>query len=514
MEKENYKMIKSQIEDMIRRLNKVTTSWLQESEDGFLYFMDPLDNVEISVHYGASHAATAWVIYGQKTGNKKLINNGKLLIQSILDRWKQSTKLLDYHYDFNNFALCVAYEYLKKNDTVLAERIKNTILSTPDSNNPTINWYPMRWYVNRMRYKWTGEKKYQQICETCRKTIRKATFIDGFIDDRIPKGKSFNLQYDIATVGVMQFLRTRGETLDITKELGALLNVVSPDGDINYLGRGTNQVFAWGLWIYLLMSSERDEVATAVTYLQERLQSMLNNQNMMLNEWSGIEKYMWWDYHYCSVYTAHLLFWLVLSIEDSNKAAVEPKLIEPEDSGIKVYRSNKCVVVTFAGRSEYLSERGSAVALVWTERDGILVKGYFAPWLGAFGNKYTFIDVTLRNYFGLLSVRLNADISKNRFIHKITSKLHTREKETIVPVFAPVKVEIEKHRLNIIIENSNRKSFLINLPFISKCSVICEVDGKVQTIFNTMKIRNQYDWVNVWQSRLIKGSMVKITLPL
>lgn len=507
-------MIKSQIEDMIGQLNKVTLSWLQKGEDGLLRLIDPLDGVEISAHYGATHAAAAWIIYGQKTGNQELLDHGKNLMQSILDRWDQSTKHPAFHYDFNHFALCVAYEYLKENDIALSERIKKTILSTPDSNNPTINWYPMRWYVNRMRYEWTGEERYRQICGSCRKTIQEATFADGFIDDRIPKGKSFNLQYDVATVGVLQFLRIRGETLDIAKELGALLNVVSPDGDINYLGRGTNQVFAWGLWIYLLLSSGRDEAAVAVAYLQNRLQTMLDHQNIMLNQWAGTEKYLWWDYHYCSVYTAHLLFWLVLAIEDCNKAAVEPRLIAPGDSGIKVYRSSKCFVVTFAGRSGYLAEKGPSVALLWTEKDGMLVKGCFAPWQGAFGNKYTLMDVALRNYFGLLSIRLNMDLSKNRYIHKIAPDLQPREKERIAPHFAPVQVEIGEEKLNIIFKNNARAPFFINLPMLSKCAVTCEVDGEEQRVFNTVKIRNQYDWVDVWQSRIIKGNTVKITLLL
>ena len=507
-------MILSQIEEMIKKLNKKTTSWLQKGEDGHTRFVDPLDGEEISAHYGTTHAAAAWIIYGLKTEDPVLIDKGKLLMKSILDRWDHSTKLFAYHFDFNNFALCVVYEYLNKTDVALAERIKKTILSTPDSNNPTINWYPMRWYVNRMRYQWTGEEKYQNVCNHCRKTIQEATYTDGFIDDRIPKRKSFNLQYDVATLAVMQFLRTRGEDLDVSKELGALINAASPDGDINYLGRGTNQVFAWGLWIYLLLSSGRAEVGTAVGYLRDRLQSMIDNNNMMLNDWQGKEKYMWWDYHYCSVYAAHLLFWLVLSIEDTHKAPIVPKLVEPSDSGIKIYRTERFVAVTFEGRSEYLAEKGPAIALLWTKKAGMLVKGCFAPWQGAFGNKYTLIDAVIRNYFGLLSVELNRDVSKNKYFHKIAPNLQTREKETVAPMFTPIQVNFGEQELNLIFDNTTKESFILNLPLLSKCSMSCEVDGKEQPVFNTLKIRNQYSWADVWQSKLLKGRMVKITLQL
>ena len=514
MEKENYKMILSQIEEMIEELNKVTLSWLHEGEDGLLRFVDPLDNEEISAHYGATHAAVAWIIRGIKTDNLMLLTKGKQLLTSILERWEHSTKLLAYHFDFNNFALCVAYEYLNEIDATLSDRIKKAVLSTPDSNNPTINWYPMRWYVNLMRYQWTKEEKYQHICDQCKKSIQEATFSDGFVDDRIPKGKSFNLQYDVATVAVMQFMRTKGVRIDLSKELGALLNVVSPDGDINYLGRGTNQVFAWGLWIYLLSSSGREEAVTAVDYLQNRLQSMLDNQNVMLNEWEGTEKYLWWDYHYCSVYTAHLLFWLVLSVEDFGKASIKPRLIKPDDSGIRVYRSSKCLAITFEGRSEYLAEKGPALALLWTKKDGILVKGYFAPWQGSFGNHYTFENIALNNYFGLITVQLNIDFSQNRYIHRIVPDLQTKEKEIIEPGLAPIKIKIDEDHLTITLQNKDNKSFYLNLPLLSRCAIMCKVDGKKLPIFNTSKIRNQYTWVNVWQSRLVKGSVVKICLSL
>ena len=129
------------------------------------------------------------------------------------------------------------------------------VLSTPDSNNPTINWFPMRWYVNLIRYKWTSDEKFKLACDKCSTDIRAATYKDGFIDDRLPIGLSFNLQYDVATVAVLQYLRSNGENIDISVELGALLNAVAPDGDINYFGRGTNQIFAWGLWVYLLSSA-------------------------------------------------------------------------------------------------------------------------------------------------------------------------------------------------------------------------------------------------------------------
>lgn len=505
-------MMKTSIVDMIEQLNRTMLPWARPDQAGCLCFVDPLDNKEISAHYGATHAAAAWIIDGQRTKDHILIDKGITLLKSILERWSASTKLPGFHFDFNNFALCVAYEYLQNTDAELSEKIKQIVLETPDSNNPTINWYPMRWYVNRMRYQWTGEKRYREVCEKCHKGIQNATFKDGFIDDRVPKGKSFNLQYDVATVAVMQFLRTRGENLDISKEIGALLNAISPDGDINYLGRGTNQVFAWGMWIYLLASSGESEAETAVEYLKTKLPVMLDNNSIMLNNWPGEEKYLWWDYHYCSVYTAHLLFWLVLSLEDEAKLGVKCQIQDPKDSGLRIHRTAEFSVVTFEGRSEYLTERGPAVAMIWTKKNGMVVKGCFAPWQGPFGNDYTFADIALRNYCGLLEVKQNVDYSKNRYLHKMLPSLQSIELETVKPFFVPIDVKKQNKALEIHWNLKSTSTFVVNIPTLTEVELMCSVDGTQVKLFNTMKIRNQYDWVDVWQSRTVSGKHIVLKI--
>lgn len=505
MEEETDEMI----EGMIKWINDAITPWLQTGADALVRFIDPLDGEEISAHYGATHAAAAWIIYGQRIKDKDMEAHGIALLESVLDRWNESIRLPAYHFDFNNFALCAVYPYLS---SPLAEQVKETVLATQDSNNPTTNWYPMRWYVNECRYQWTGEEKYKNACEVCKKGIRDATYADGFIDDRAPKGKSFNLQYDLASVAALQYMRAHGVEIDISKELGALLNAVSPDGDINYLGRGVNQVFAWGLWIYLLKTAGCGELNRAVGYLNDRLPSMLDNHSMMLNEWPGEEKYLWWDYHYCSVYTAHLFLWLVLALEDD--APIKVQTGAPSDSGLKICEGANYKVVTFSGRSEYLAERGPSVALVWTERAGVVVKGSFAPWQGAFGNRYTMTDVALRNYCGLLEVKTNKDYSQNRYVHKLLPDLHTTEQETVSPIFAPVDVVVHDGVLELKWETDGKTPFMVNIPTIVFCAMNCSVDGKKVKLINTMKLRNQYGWVDLWQSRIVSGKTVTLHIEL
>ena len=431
--------MKGRIETLIKQVIDTCMPWIKEKDD-VIQYVDPLDNMEITAHYGATHVAVALLIFGKEKNDRRLVQKGESLLFSIMERWGKSKQLAGFHNDFNNFALCVLDSYI----TDYHESIKEIVLGTSDSIHDTVNWLPMRWYVNKCRYEWTGNKKYEDNCRICAEKIKSATYSDGFIDDRLPLGLSFNLQYDVATVAVMQFLRTSGEKMDLSKETGALINAVCPDGDINYFGRGTNQIFAWGLWIYLLASSGQKEVEHSLEYLENKLPNMLKNKNLMLNDYPGEEKYMWWDYHYCSVYLAHFLFWLVMAYVDEKKAIIYPKIVNNGSSGIHIYRNNNVFVATFDGRTEYLAEKGPLVVAAWTKKTGVIFKGAFGPWQGAFGNKHMQKGITLNNYVGIAFLNTEYDWSKNRIVKKLFPKIKMKEKESFIPSFVPPQIEIDK----------------------------------------------------------------------
>ncbi|MGM9776815.1 MAG: hypothetical protein ACI3ZD_00560, partial [Prevotella sp.] len=385
--------MKSKIKSLIEQVVPVCESWISKDNDGLYRFVDPNDGEEISAHYGATHAAASFIIWGKETDKKELYDKGMSLLQSILKRWDTSKCLPAFHYDFNNFALCLIIDYVDDKTKAL---ILKTVCNTADSNHNTINWLPMRWLVNKKRFEWTSDGKYNNRINHCKKTIAKATNADGGIEDRLPHGMSFNLQYDVATVAVLQYLRVHGEEMDLSKELGFLLNAVAPDGDINYQGRGTNQIFAWGLWVYLLASSSQNEaLQTALTYLTPRLTKMLDNNNLMLNDWDGKEKYLWWDYHFASVYIAHLMMWLILAYLDYEKKSINPTYSSSTETGLHIYRSENFFVSWFEGRTEYLAEKGPAIAAIWSKKQGMICKGTFGPWQGLFGNKYIHEDVVV-----------------------------------------------------------------------------------------------------------------------
>lgn len=508
---------KERIERILRLTLEKCLQWVKIDENGICIYEDPNDKVEISAHYGATHVAAAFIIWGIRINDNDLYQRGISLLTSILDRWPKSMLLPAFHFDFNNFALCVVYKYIESEDSNLSKRLKEIVLSTEDSNHFTINWLPMRWYVNKCRYEWTGKSEFKENVDRFRSLIKKATNNDGGIEDRLPKGKSFNLQYDIATTSLLQFLNISGETLDISKELGFLLNAVAPDGDINYQGRGTNQIFAWSGWIYLLSSSSKDDdLNVALDYIEDKVPIMLDKNNMMLNNWDGIEKFLWWDYHYCSVYIAHFLFWLVLSLEHYGRNHISEKVIEDGSTGLKIYRTKNYFVSLFEGRTEYLAERGPSIAAIWTKKQGMLVKGCFAPWLGAFGNTHTFPEVAIRNFIGMLEVKVNKKFqSNNRILRRLLSVFQREVPDRISykTLFVPIKVVENQNALELTFSCSQSHKVEFNIPFIGESQhVQLKVDSQIRPIYRIMDIRNQYDFIHIGQTPIIKAKEITLVI--
>lgn len=489
--------------------------WL-DIRDNKLQFVDPLENKEISAHYGATHFAVAAVMYGYEREADNILEKGFELLDSILERWSHSSSLPAFHNDFNNFALCILDDYLHDKDikkfSEYHAKLSLIVLNTKDSNHDTVNWLPMRWYVNISRYKWTNDTIYLSRCKMCKKKIKEATYEDGFIDDRLPKGYSFNLQYDVATVAIMQLLRARGEEINLDKELGALINARCPDGDINYFGRGTNQIFAWGLWIYLLASSGQiAELDVAVDYLYEKLPIALKNHNIMLNEYPGEEKYMWWDYHYCSVYTAHLLLWMLLASKDLNIKLINPKLSSKQDSGIFIYKNTNVFYALFNGRKGYLAEKGPILEALWNKEIGTIFKGNFGPWYGSFGNLYCHPELTILNYFGFICLKKSFTV-RNSTIRKLLTSVVSKDILMMYPVFCQLSI----HSDCLIYSLGRRKkdNLYLNLPSFVESDDIYKVfcNQKKCKIEKIAEFKNQYQEVFCYQAKINSERQVVISL--
>ena len=454
------------------------SDWIVPGVGGKLEFHDPIDGREVSAHYGATHAAAALIVWGIHQNDDILFEKGVALMESVLERWHESVKLLDFHHDFNNFALCVAEGYLKERYAFLGAKIRAVVLATPDSNHYTVNWLPMRAYVNAKRYEWSGNSRYEIARKNCLSYIAQSTNPDGGIEDRLPKGTSFNLQYDVATVCILQFMRVCGLSLDLSKELGFLLNAVAPDGDINYQGRGTNQIFAWSCWLYVLASTGREEeLSKSLFFLEGKLSSMLDNNNLILNEHEGEEKHLWWDYHYASVYIAHLLFWVVMAIRDYGKAPISPLFVVDGSTGLHVLRDDDYFVVTFDGRSEYLAEKGPAIVALWTRKEKMIFKGEFGPWQGQFGNQHSPAETVLGNFWGVVVAKANYDLHHYRIIRRLLPNLRLSPSLKVRPLFKDVTIRIEDSNY-VEVEYAVPKGAVLNLPVFDGSSYVPEVYGE------------------------------------
>ena len=502
------------IQGWIDILFKKCSSWVQTvGEDSFL--VDPIEGVEISAHYGATHSAAAFILLGRHRGEDRLYRKGIKLLISILDRWEKSIKLPSFHFDFNNFALCIIEETLSSEKDLVA-RIRRVVLETSDSKHDTINWLPMRAFVNLKRFEWTMDSKYRDVYDTCMLKIKDATNPDGGIEDRLPKGTSFNLQYDIATVSVLQLLRVSGVDIDLSRELGFLLNSVAPDGDINYQGRGTNQVFAWSCWLYLLSSSGQDvALREALSFLVGKLEKMLSRDNIFLNEESGHEKHLWWDYHYASVYIAHLFFWLVLAIRDYNKAAIVPTFNLDGSTGLIVYKGKDYFVTVFNGRKEYLAEKGPSVVALWTKKVGMIFKGSFGPWQGLFGNNHCSPDSVLNNYWGAIMLKQNKNPYKYRVVRRVLQNLSFRASMYYSPHLSPVTIIKDLPRY-IGIEYIIPKGHVLNLPvFLSTGFKPSVFSGeKSIPVSKDLLILNQYGILTVYRTIIDKNEHIVVKIPL
>lgn len=432
-------------------------SWLGEDGEGNLVLVDPHERAAIGNHYALSHFAAA-AIMGNPC-NTARFEEGLGVLRGVLARWESDSADSSFHNDFNHFALVLAHDELERLGICEEERrsIERAVLSTPDSNHDTVNWLPMRMLACHARTRWGDdcEREAKRIC----KKIERAINADGLIEDRLPHGTSFNLQYDVSSVALLDLADALGfdQPADLWKSYEALAECVLPDGDINYLGRGCNQVFAWGPWLYLLKRRGSDtEWEAGRSFLADRLPSMLKNENILLNDLPGSERQMWWDYHYCSVYTVHLLLWLVLArrVERLEGAGAHRHDAALGETGVSVSRLPRSVVVSFSGRREYLAERGPALCAIWTSRHGAVHKGSFGPWGGMFGGAHATPSTAL-NHLGLFKV--------DRF-----------NTLNVVPLMLHAKIEESDEGLQVAFKAPSRARCCFNLP-MAKCVPIEDV---------------------------------------
>ena len=372
-----------------------------------LQMIDPFEKKVIGFHYGESHFAVSWIIFGTIYKDTQIFTAGVKLLKGFISHISEYQKEKEYHWDFNNIAFCTLIEFLEKNPSVSigisVEELKDLVVKQSDSVHGTINWMPMRAYTNYCKYVWTKDDAYRKKAESYLENVDKAAYSDGFFEDFLPKGKSFNFQYHVYTTAMLDFLSRRYENVkkpDLAIE--CCEKMLDCEGDINYLGRGNNQIFAWGPALYVFYENKKEPALLKSTeYFNNRINRSIEKMNLIMSDLPGEDRNWWWDYHYASVYFAHLSYWLTLTYIDVPEVnAVATDTIHCSDSGVHFYNGANEFVCVFDGRKHYLAEKGPIVANIGFKDLGTVFKGPLGPCGGQFGNKYSNHLSTIINYFG------------------------------------------------------------------------------------------------------------------
>lgn len=519
-------MMDGEVKKLAPRLKRVVdaslqacVSWLCEDGAGGLRMMDPIDQEAVVSHYGDSHLAAALTILGQMTKDRNLVDQGISIAKTIVRDWASSLEYSDFHHDFNNFALCLLEESLADEAADLKKEIKAIVLATRDSNHQTINWLPMRAYVNLCRHQWAGDERYLSLAEDALSAVGRATNADGGIEDRIPAGSSFNPQYHAASLAGLQFLYRRfpDSAAQSDKGFDFLVKRMLPDGDINYCGRGTNQIFAWGPWLFSSARCGNDEIlSSALSFLERSYPKAAKNKNILLNSFAGEEKSFWWDYHHCSVYHAHFLLWAVLAMRELSSPDIAESESTGHDTGLECIVGKTGGVSIFSGRSIYLAEAGPAVCALWLCDLGVIFKGGPGPWQGMFGKCYTFADAVMQNHFGLVSQGTPKRAAPNRLARRLGWRYQEDRSAVMRPIFAETHVQASPKGLDVIFETAGPMAAYLNIPIFEthadRITLDLSADGSPLRSVLVAKCRNPYGWIELVRSHMTQGKRWTVSI--
>lgn len=516
-------MLETAIEEQKQKLQ----SMRDEIFEKFMSRIDPAATAvkdlnadsEISHHYATSHLAIATILIGREREDSKLNALGAALLHRALKEHEDVSAMPDYHHDFNNFAFCLALEFLPVGD--LRSEIEKTLLSSSDSQHITVNWLPMRWYVNKWRFDQTGRSVFFDRMKRCAESISQAQNQDGGFEDRLPKGTSFNLQYSTATASLLQFLKVRDCDYDgvsslVEQGLGFLLSKELPDGDINYQGRGANQIFGWSAWLYLLASGGQfDALGRALDFLAPRISTAQEKNNLLLSDFNGEDRVAWWDYHYESVYYSHCLMWLSLALADWAQSFIDPKSPVTEDTGLSVTRIDDYAIAKFRGRSLYAAERGPSVAAIWHKELGWICKASTGPWFGRFGDRAVASDALIYNHIGFLFVSEPSRSRLRRILQRFIPLVLTEVSVTLQQGFAEFDSVATVGGLRLSFRGGSSPRTLnvpLNANVKNQIQLILEVDGTRVPLIAAHSIKNQYGRCDVFRSPVIVGKEWQLTI--
>lgn len=371
---------------------------------------DPRLGTEVFAHYAKTHLATA-LLQRNDEESRVLANS---LLRKFLRDYAQHSVLPEFHNDFNNYAISLALDTVDCPE--LKSELEHWLISAEDSGHETINWLPMRAHVNFCRSRLSRAGKYRLRAKQSLRLVAKALNKDHFFEDRLPLGYSFNQQYAISTLAVVVKHELPVQGLDIVKAYQAIANLTDHEGDVNFFGRGANQIFAWGPWIHLCIQiGDLEGAKKAVGFVLGRINS-IKNGNIHLNDNDPADRLFWTDYHYSSVYICHFYMWLELAKKQLASGVISNQNIinrEKESNGVVDFGAFR--IITFMGTSNYTCERGPTIANISHEKYGAIVKGGLGPYQDDFSATHVSPTLALANNFGFWRVIKSNRLTKTLY---------------------------------------------------------------------------------------------------
>ncbi len=347
---------------------------------------DPVDKFVPGDHYATTHFAfLGAIIYKHYRKEKEILENVKLAIEFHLRTSADEYYFGDYgyHWDFQNYAFLETFNLLK-DDLLEHERVLwlNGLKKYIENNrNRHTNWIAMRSYSALMRY-FVFHSIVDKLRFYCRLSrVYKARKKDGCYDD-FPN-MSRPIQYHVFTVALLHRIYLLKPTKKLKRKIISgidyFLKFVDPEGCFNYFGRGQEQIFGYGLALYVLEAGQqldpeqRSKHAIQRNKIWKYLYQFKTTDHfpLVLNSHKDEEKFGWYDYHHTTVYNAFLGAWLGLSALLNNKD--ERKTEQKIKSNFCYNKPSRTIIVSneeyfiafSGGMKSYLSEAGLTPLHIW-----------------------------------------------------------------------------------------------------------------------------------------------------
>ena len=138
--------------------------------------------------------------------------------------------------------------------------------------------------------------------------------------------------------------------------------------------------------------------------------------------------------------------------------------------------------------------------------------------MGAVVNLYS-NETVIMNHIGLLSHhRKRRSGVVGKVLDKVCGKCHQIALERPVPLFAPVEAFLEMDHVRLLWRNESGSAAVLNFPVFENCGpgpvAGLSVDGQHVQVIPVGKIKNQYGWCDLYQSRERTGVNWELTILL